>query len=150
MTMKDCRRESEVLEAVLAGRISGDLAAHASSCAVCREVAGIAALIRQDFEQAQRCARVPNSEVVWLRAQMRAREAAERTAARPIVLTQALAIAALLGLLISLAGELSLRAVSWPTLAELGPEIPVLPLGIALASWLVLAPVALYLAFSRD
>jgi hypothetical protein len=151
MTTKDCNREQEVLAAMLAGRATGDLAAHAESCRVCCEVAGIAALVHQDVQHAQQHARVPAADIVWLRAQMRAREEAERTAARPILIMQALAIAAFFGLLVSLAGRLSLQAWTWPRLAALGPDIPLLlPLGIALASWLVLAPVALYLAFSRD
>ena len=56
-------------------------------------------------------ARVPTPEIVWWRAQMRAREEAarDRRAAYP-VFTQALAVAALVGLLVSVLGRLTLPA----------------------------------------
>jgi hypothetical protein len=84
---------------------------------------------------------------------MRARQDAARRAARPILFTQALAIAAVIGLLISLAGQLSVQTFqnwSWSGFAILPADIPVLPLALVLGFWLVLAPVALYLTFSRD
>ena len=49
---------------------------------------------------------MPTPEIVWWRAQMRARQEAARKAARPILFTQALAIAALIGLLVSVARPL--------------------------------------------
>ena len=69
--------------------------------------------IRREFEHTQQQARVPTPEIVWWRAQMRAREEAARTAARPIVFTQALAVAALIGLLVSVVGRLTLPALSF-------------------------------------
>ena len=67
-------------------------------CPVCAELAAIAKIVRDDFEHATRQARVPTAEIVWWRAQMRAREDAARAAARPILFTQALAVAAAIGL----------------------------------------------------
>jgi hypothetical protein len=69
-------------------------------CPVCGPLLALAEEIRREFEHTQRHVRVPTPEIVWWRAQMRAREEAARTAARPIVFTQALAVAALVGLLV--------------------------------------------------
>ena len=80
-------------------------------CRECAEAAALAKLVREEFEQTQHQARVPTPEIVWWRAQMRAREEAARAAARPILLSQALAIAALIGLLVSVAGRLTLPAI---------------------------------------
>jgi hypothetical protein len=97
--------------------------------------------IRDEYEAATRQARVPPPELVWMRAQLRAREEAARKAARPIVVAQAVGIAAFAGLLVSVASRFSLA------------ELPVVPLGLVelvIGGWLVLAPVAVYLAFSRE
>jgi hypothetical protein len=149
MMTRSCIRESEVLDAVLAGRLTDDLRAHAASCAACGEVAKIAGVVRADFNDAHRQAQVPTAGAVWLRAQIRAREEAARTVARPILLTQALAIAALVGMMVALAGRLSLGSLAWPTFTDIPPQMLVV-LGVAGISWLVFTPVLLYLAFSRD
>jgi len=101
----------------------------------------IAELIKNDYEAARRQARVPPAELVWMRAQMRAREEAARKAARPILIAQSVGIAAFLGLLVSVVSRL--------TLAQL-PQIPLMLVEVVIASWLLLAPVALYLTFSRE
>ena len=84
------------------------------------------------------------------RANARARGSA-RTAARPILLTQALAIAALIGLLVSVAGRLTLPAILWSEAAPAGgTALPVLTIAIVAACCLLIAPVAVYFALSRD
>jgi hypothetical protein len=118
-------------------------------CPTCGPLVALAEQIRREFEQTQSQARVPTPEIVWWRAQMRAREEATRTAARPIVFTQALAVAALIGLLVSVVGRLTLPAMTWPDLS-LGTGLPLVPIAIAAVCWLVVAPAALYFAFSRD
>ena len=75
-----------------------------SDCPHCREAARLAALVREDFMRAQQEAQLPTPEIVWWRAQTRARQEAARVAARPIFFTQALAFAALIGLLLLLFG----------------------------------------------
>jgi hypothetical protein len=153
--MKICDREQDVLKAVLGSGLSDELRAHTATCVICRDLVRVASLVHEEFDRTQLHASVPTAEIVWWRAQMRARQEASRTAARPIVFTQALALAALIGLLVSFVGRLSLgmstlQTTSWTELATLPPEIPILPVALALGGWLVLGPVALYLAFSRD
>jgi hypothetical protein len=119
-------------------------------CPRCGPLVAVAKMIREEFERTTRQARVPTPEIVWWRAQMRAREDAARAAARPILFTQALAIAAVIGLLISVAGRLTLPALSWTVTSPLSGDLPLLPIAIAAGCWLVLAPLALYLAFARE
>jgi predicted anti-sigma-YlaC factor YlaD len=147
--MTTCPHENEVLAAVLSGHLPADIRAHAAECAVCGSIVQIATLVHDDFIAAKQQATVPSAEIVRLRAQMRAREEAARAAARPIILTQAIAIAALLGLLVSLAGRLSVITSRWLNVSDM-PVTLLIPLGFAVATWLVFTPVALYFVFSRD
>jgi hypothetical protein len=119
-------------------------------CPHCGPLVALAEQIRQEFELTQKQARVPSPEIVWWRAQMRAREEAARTAARPIVFTQALSVAALVGLLISVAGRLTVPVLSWTDVPSLPAGIPFPLIALVIACWLLLAPIALYVAFSRD
>jgi hypothetical protein len=121
-----------------------------AECPECGPLVALADQIRREFAHTRQHAHVPTPEIVWWRAQMRAREEAARTAARPIVFTQALAVAALIGLLVSVVGRLTLPALSWTGFPELPAALPLLPIAIAAAWWLIVAPAALYFAFSRD
>jgi hypothetical protein len=119
-------------------------------CPACGPLLALAEQIRREFEHTQQQARVPTAEIVWWRAQMRARDEAARAAARPIFFTQALAVAALLGLLVSVVGRLTLPVMSWAGIPELPAGLPLAPIAIAAACLLIIAPAALYFAFSRD
>jgi hypothetical protein len=110
----------------------------------------LAQQIRQEFEHTARTARVPTPEIIWWRAQMRARQEAASKAAQPIVFTQALAIAALIGLLVSVAGRLTLPALSFADMAPASVGLPVLYIVLAAALCLFIAPVAVYLALARE
>ncbi len=119
-------------------------------CPECGPLLALADQIRREFTLTQQHARVPTPEIVWWRAQMRAREEAARMAARPIVFTQALAVAALIGLLVSVVGRLTFPVMSWAGFPETVAALPILPIAIAAACWLIIAPAALYFAFSPD
>ena len=102
-------------------------------------------MIEDEYARTLQQARVPPAEVMWMQAQMRAREEAARKALRPIVVGQAIGIAALLGALISLVSRVSLSlSLSWL------PEVPTTLIVLVAASWFVIAPLALYLAVARD
>ncbi len=119
-------------------------------CPECGPLVALADQIRREFAHTQKHARVPTPQFFWWRAQWRAREEAARTAARPIFFTQALAVAALIGLLVSVVGRFTLPAMSWAMFPEMPSALPILPIAIAAGCWLIIAPAALYLAFSRD
>ena len=101
----------------------------------------IAQLIQEEYAQATREARVPPAQIIWLRAEMRAREEAARRVIRPIVVGQAVGIAALAGLLAALLSHVSFSQL---------PQMPRGVIEVVLGSWLLLAPIALYFALSRD
>jgi len=65
-------------------------------------------LIQSDYLEARAEARVPPPEVVWLQAQMRAREESTCKALLPLIIGQALGLAALTGLLVAMIGHLSM------------------------------------------
>jgi hypothetical protein len=118
-------------------------------CPECGPLVALAEEIRREFETTRTQARVPTPEIVWWRAQMRARQDAARKAARPILFTQALAAAALIGLLVSVTGRLA-TSVSWSDLVPATAGIPVVYVAIAAACCLLIPPVAVYVALSRD
>jgi hypothetical protein len=160
----ECIREQEVLELVRAGRwpdsCPADITAHVAQCSPCSETARVASIMSANFHAAVRTARVPTSGVVWWRAQRRAREEAAHAAARAVTLVQALSVAIGLAVALGIAGAmLAANGVSWSDGLRHALTLPIntaslsqwhLPLAIAFATWLALAPVAVYLAVSRD
>ena len=88
MTLHECPRESDVLDAVASARwpdrVSPALVAHVASCDVCADVAVVAQALRDDQDRAWQEASVPSSGQVWWRAEMRAKQEAIRAASRPI------------------------------------------------------------------
>ncbi|HUP41294.1 MAG TPA: hypothetical protein VM115_14315 [Vicinamibacterales bacterium] len=121
-----------------------------AECPECGPLVLLAQQIRDEFAHTTHTARVPTPEIIWWRSQMRARQEAARKAARPILFTQALAIAALIGLLVSVAGRLTLPALSLGIMPALSVSMPLLYLVIAAASCLLIAPLLVYLALARD
>ena len=101
--IRECVHEADVLTAVSTrrwpDRAPADLVAHAATCPICADVLAVASAFEDDFEQAPPLPRPPDATVVWLRAQMRARVEAERLAARPITVAQALGLATGVGVL---------------------------------------------------
>jgi hypothetical protein len=155
----ECPRESDVLDAVASARwpdrVSPELVAHVTACAVCTDVAIVAQALRDDEDTAERDAGVPPSGQVWWRAEMRARQEAVRAASRPIAIAQCAAAALTLGLTL-VAGVLA-----WPWIqryvstlgarpATLTASPFALPLLVALATLAVVAPLALYLVLSDE
>ena len=152
MRKPPCPREHELLDVLHASRrpeIGEPLREHLAGCASCRETRAVVGALLDERDTLLQEATVPSSAIVWWRAQMRAREDAARKAARPILFTQALAIAALLGLLISLFGRLTLPSLSLADLS-MAAGLPLVRIALAAAGCLILAPIALYLALARD
>ena len=168
----ECLRAEDVLDALSArqwpDRCGGGLRAHVAGCATCTDLVQVAAALLGDRELAWREARVPPSSVVWWRAQLRAREDAARTAARPLAFIQGIAATVAVWVVVML-----LRSVPQPivaawltwargllpdatlTLADASSLLHVagaIPIAILclLAAWLLLAPVALYFAVADD
>ena len=99
----DCEFESEVLAAVVQSRwpdrADASLRAHASQCAICSDVAAVAAAIEEAREEMRPSVVVPDSGGVWWRARLRARREAAQAAGRPITAAQVIALACAAGML---------------------------------------------------
>ena len=158
-----CPHEEEIVDLVVSGRWrdEGDdaLGAHAARCGACAETLELARLLQDDRKALSEEASVPSAGAVWWRATIRARAEAVRTAGQPITLLQGIAAATAIGLFAGLAGawwrsivldgawverasDLVLRSTLSATLA--------LPLFLAVAACLVVAPLAVYLATADE
>lgn len=167
----ECPCEQEVLAAVLGGRwpdgCDEELRMHVNRCAICGDVATVAALLQDDHQASRRDVHVPAAGQVWWRAAVRARLEASQSAARPITWLHGLTGASTAGLAFAVMG------IAWPSIREgfswagghisrLDPEaVQVagyfadvvqrsLPVAVGIAACLVLAPIALYFALSDE
>lgn len=172
MKQVDCRREEDVLDALTSGRwpdrAGDELRAHVAACAICSDVVEVASAVLMAREAEPTDMRIPSSAVMWWRAQMRARQEAAREAARPITIAQVVALVSVVALTAAglvalspwfgglLAGWLSgVRSAALADMAAIkapsalltgGWMLPALMIGV----WLVLAPVAIYLAVAEE
>lgn len=160
----DCGREPDLLDAIASGRwpdrADDGLREHVSQCSICADVAEVMLAFAGEQEAAWVESRaLPPANVVWLRAQARGRADAAREAARPIAVMQALGFAGAAGVMSILIGAVAWWVWSrtdWLTLSTASPEsMDVMNLAIrgvllAVGLWLVLAPVAVYLAAAND
>jgi hypothetical protein len=171
MTRLECVREAEVLDAVASrrwpDRVDDELRAHVHGCEICADVADIASALGADNEAAwAEASAIPSAQVVWFRAQARARAEAARQAARPIAIMQALGLASATGVISLLIGMVAwwvwtradwLKAADWAQAFPVSDPIVFDAMGLAIRGtllaiglWLVLAPVAVYLVASDD
>lgn len=109
----ECPHEADVLAAVSTNRwparVDADLRDHVATCDICTDVIAVVAAFEAETEATRGLARVPDSGIVWWKAQMRARQDAARTAVRPITVAQSVAFAVTLGV----AGALFGATASW-------------------------------------
>jgi predicted anti-sigma-YlaC factor YlaD len=154
--MSDCPREQEALELVRAGRwpngCDEELRAHVAACADCGGSVQVASLMASESNAAMRTAHVPGSGLVWWRVQRRAREEAARTAARLVTAVQAVTVTIGIAAAVSIAGADTVSHVLASVPKEVMSVIPqwTTPVLLGLTAWLALAPVAVYLAVTRD
>jgi hypothetical protein len=140
-----------------------ELQRHLAECRWCEDAAEVAAALGDEQGIAWHDADIPQADVVWLRAQLHARAEAARVASRPITIVQALGIACAAGAAAGLVGTTAWWLQSWvawlssaATVVASAPSTfemaGLLARGIflALGVWLVLAPVAVYLAAIED
>ncbi|HXJ96782.1 MAG TPA: hypothetical protein VMT20_28405 [Terriglobia bacterium] len=92
MKLEQCDREQAVLDAFTSGRWATpwgeEIRQHAASCAVCSEVVLVAEALRHEEQSAETEVRLPSAGLVWWKAQLAARRAAEQRAAQPIALVE--------------------------------------------------------------
>lgn len=143
--MKTCAREQQIVQALttddVCGALPADVQEHLRACANCREVAAIASALLSDTNSADEDGPAPSADIVWFRAQMKARAEAAELAARPVFLVQALAAAGVVGGVAGVA--VTLGSLDIAAIANRG-------ILLAFAVWLLIAPVAVYLATTED
>jgi len=162
----ECPFESEVVAAAIAGRSPGqfdaELRAHVDVCSSCREVAEISRFLSAELGTAHAEAHPPSADLVWWRAQRRARLEAARAAEAPVRTAQLVAVAfAALAVVVlgwwvfgsfgSMLAEF--RALAPAPADALRPDAAPLVRGAAVLALLVAAvflPVALYLVFADE
>ena len=172
MTRRICEHEVAVTQAVLSRQwpdaCDAALRQHAEACEVCAEVVDVAALLREDYNEArQEIARrdvpLPSAGQIWWRAAVNARADAARAAARPLVWGYGIAAACAIGLIV--AG----LSIVWPSMApalsymgaftaRMAPAADMvmavlraqLPIVLGVAAFLIAAPVALYFALREE
>ena len=171
MSAYDCPREQDVVNAVLGGhwpdRCDESLVAHAAHCVTCREIAQVSVLLQEDVDHARIDVIVPAAGQIWWRAAVRARLESTQAAARPMTWMHAITGAIVVGVFLAgltavwpmLPGVLNMitRAVNLDMLPS--PEVTnalagglamAAGVGVVAAAILIIAPLALYFAFSDD
>ena len=152
MSRIECQHESEILDAVASGRwperMDADLHAHATSCAICSELAMVSASYRDDFDVAMREAPVPSAGLVWWKSELRACREAVRVASRPITLVQGIAGACVVALFLAVTVGI-LRHVDVASVSKFLMSQP-LVLWLVPAAIVALTPVALYFVYSGE
>lgn len=159
---RPCDCEADVLDAVAAGRVQR-VAAHLAVCRECRDTVLVALAMASERDAAANEVTVPPPEVVWYGARLRARAEAARAAARPVFVVQAIAVACLAGMIAALAGTGAWWLDSWvewltstaATVATAHGTVELTTLAVrgvllALAVWLAIVPVALYLVVAEE
>jgi hypothetical protein len=165
MTPVECSREADVIDAITSQRwperVDDALRAHVAQCAICADVADVASALNADHDVAwAEATHLPSADVVWFRAQARARADASRQAARPIAVMQAIGLASATGVISMLIGVVAywvwqradwLQALpAWNPIGLDAMGFAIRGVLLAVGLWLVLAPVAVYLVASDD
>lgn len=154
MTELDCTREAEILEAINTGRwaegVNAELRAHATECPACADLAAVASAIAEDSAVAMRQVHVPSSGLVWWRMQRRVQAESAVNAKRAVSIVQITTLAATAFLVLAILGGLSLLK-NWNQwmLALTAPQWN-MPLILAAATCLLLAPFAVYYAVTEE
>lgn len=165
MPHQDCPREADILDAVASqrwpDRLDDGLRMHVAECAGCADLGEVSWAIVTELESARaETAAMPPAALVWWRAQARARAEAARQAARPIAVMQALGLAGAAALVSLLIGGIAVwvwTRAEWLQALPAADPVALDAMGFAIRGtllavgfWLVLAPVAVYLAASED
>jgi predicted anti-sigma-YlaC factor YlaD len=154
MTEVDCTREAEILEAITTGRWAqggdAELRAHAKECPACADLASVASAIAEESAVAMRQAHVPSSGLVWWRMQRRVQAESAENAKRAVSIVQVATLAATAFAVLVILGGLSLLK-NWNQwmVTFTAPQWN-MPLILAAATCLLLAPFAVYYAVTEE
>ena len=144
-----CQFEDELLQAMGRGFVGAELEAHIQTCVSCSELRLVAGALLDERLQAMTEAPVPSAGTMWWRMQMRHRQEIQATARRSLLFGQFATLAFALVLVFSLLGGdvvLGVREAAASAMTTFKLSTPLL---LVLASWLLLAPIAGYVAIRQ-
>lgn len=142
MSVKACEREAELLDALSRFFVNRDLAAHVEQCEACREIQLVATALLDDRVEAVANAPVPSAGTMLWRIRMRQQQEAQTAARRSLLIGQA---ATLLVAIVLIAAFFGVQVAGG--IREMAASIRIsTPLLIILATWLVAAPIAGWVA----
>jgi predicted anti-sigma-YlaC factor YlaD len=145
MSTGTCPHEDELLDALGRGFVGAELAAHLASCPSCRELRTVAGALLDDRAQAILEAPVPSAGTMWWRMRVRQRQEAEAAARRSLLIGQAVTLAVAIGLVISFFGtDLAFAVRDLIVTIRLST-----PLLLALATWILVVPIAGWVALRQ-
>jgi hypothetical protein len=165
---RECVREQDVIDAIASRRwpqrADAELRDHVAACAVCADLAEVAAPLTCEHDAAwSESVSVPPADLVYWRSQMRVRAEAARRASLPMGIVHALTAATLAGVGMALAGSAAWWVKSsWTTISgwqmPLTLSLPAVDPGsfavrvaiAAVAVCLLLAPITVYLVNAED
>ena len=140
-----CDREDELLDALARGYTGDELREHVALCASCAELQAVAGALLDEHAVAIAEAAVPSSATMWWRMRIRERHDAEAAARRSLYIGQAATLLIAFGLVVAFFGNgfgQTVRAL----VASIHLSTPLL---LAIATWLVAAPVAGWVAIRQ-
>ena len=142
MNNERCFREEELLEALERNFVGAELKEHIASCEACGELHLVAGALLDDRMQAVQDAPVPSSGTMWWRMRVRHRHEAQATARRSLLVGQALTLIIAIALVFSFFGsELAFAARDVFATVRFSTRLL-----LALAAWVVLLPIAGWVA----
>lgn len=145
MNAHPCPYEDELLDALGRGFVGAELVAHVETCRSCTELQTVAGALLDERVHAMTEAAVPSAGTMWWRLQARARHDAAAAARRSLLVGQAATLVIALGLMgWVFGGEVAVGVRE--VIATLHVSTPLL---LVVATWLVLAPIAGYVAIRQ-
>lgn len=145
MNANRCAREDELLDALGRGFTGADLDAHLAGCAECSELRLVAGALLDDRRDAFREAALPAAGTMWWRMQLRKRQEAQAAARRSLLIGQALTLVAAIALVGSIFGA-DLVVGARQVVASLRAGAPMI---VAIATWILIAPIAGWVALRQ-
>ena len=145
MNAQICHREGELLNALGRGFVGPELDAHSAGCAACSELRLVAGALLDERVEAITQAPVPSAKTMWWRMQMRHRQETQARARRSLFIGQAMTLAIALALVGTLFGT-NVAVEMRQIVATIRVSTPLL---LAVATWLLLAPLAGWVAIRQ-
>ena len=140
-----CFREDELLDALQRGFIGQELEQHVRTCTACSELHTVAGALLDDKSTAVAAATLPAAGTMWWRMRVRHRHDAETTARRSLLIGQALTLTVSLTLVVLFFG-VDIAAAVRQVIDSVRVSTPVL---VAIAMWLLAAPIAGWVAIRQ-